>query len=103
MTEFVAQTRASSDIRFDFEVLPAQMRDEANLTLDFAAQRSGKSGVGVEYEAINHANFSIAFKSILTGESLLHIRFEAVPRRKRRPKVVDSGPDVGVYVFSESK
>ena len=40
---------------------------------------------------------------IPVGEGLFRIHFEAEPRRKRRPKIVDSGPDVGVYVFLESK
>ena len=78
------------------------MRDKANLVLGFDAQRSGESGVEVEYEAVNHTDFSLTFESILVGESLFRIRFEAEPRR-RRPRVVDSGPDVGVYVFSKSK
>jgi|CZCB01.1.fsa_nt_gi hypothetical protein len=48
------------------------------------------------------ARISLRWEPIPVGEGLFRIHFEAELRIKRRPKVVDSGPDVGVYVFLES-
>jgi hypothetical protein len=71
------------------------------ISLDF--QANAWSSLPVDFENVHAANFSLTFEPILVGEGLFRIHFETEPRRKRMPKIVDSGPDVGVYVFLESK
>lgn len=49
------------------------------------------------YNINSKALLGLDFLGVVTHQ--ISLDFQAEPRRKRRPKVVDSGPDVGVYVF----
>jgi hypothetical protein len=53
------------------------------------------------YNINSKALLGLNFLGVVTHQ--ISLDFQAEPRRKRRPKIVDSGPDVGVYVFLESK
>ena len=110
--DYTAQTRLKADLPIQYEALPfsdfsvhfgAQVHDGKELPLEFVAQMVIEDDMPIHFQAALLSDFALHFEPVMVGESLFHIRFEAEPKRKRRPKVVDSGPDVGVYVFSERK
>ena len=62
---------------------------------------NSKALLGLDFLGVVTHQISLDFQASVWSSFL--VDFEAEPRRKRRPKIADSGPDVGVYVFLESK